>query len=206
MKFGLFTLAFAAAEDTTAAPLMKAPRRFNDFKKMFSEFFTHEELTKVYGYGCYCLNLGDTPLSGNSNYGGVPVDETDRMCFDWTKCNRCAKIDFKDQDCSAETTKYKFGVDGDEIICKDPEGSCGNSLCKCDREAVTNLKTLIPTLNDSFLAHKGFNTEQECKKKGVDRNTRDSDRSCCGIYPKRSPFNMNLKQCCDDKIRDMNTC
>ena len=39
-------------------------RRYNQFKTMFQHFYSNEQLAKTYGYGCYCLNLGDRPLSG----------------------------------------------------------------------------------------------------------------------------------------------
>ena len=39
---------------------------------------------KVYGYGCYCFNLGDRPLSGIMT-GVYPVDNKDMHCFEFTK-------------------------------------------------------------------------------------------------------------------------
>ena len=31
---------------------------------MFDNFYTPQQLINTYGYGCYCLNLGDRPLAG----------------------------------------------------------------------------------------------------------------------------------------------
>ena len=75
------------------------------------------KIFQIYGYGCYCLNLGDRPLSGMMS-GVVPVDDVDHMCFKWTKCNRCASMDHGDS-CSAETTKYRFRINAntEDIIC-----------------------------------------------------------------------------------------
>lgn len=212
MKISLITLAFSpfvnSSNSTDAPVLTKAPRRFADFKRMFYRFFEHDDLMKIYGYGCYCLNLGDRPLSGMMN-GVVPIDEVDEMCFRWTKCNRCAAID-EGEGCSAETTKYRFklGSGPDDIICQDKEGSCANDLCKCDREAVLNLRSMLGNLSgdSKYLSHNGFNPDTECKRRPNTRNTADSRTECCGEYPKRFPFNSNQKQCCDGKIMSINSC
>ena len=80
-----------------------------------------DNFIKIYGYGCYCLNLGDRPLTGNLS-GVEPVDETDALCHKWTKCNRCARHDH-DEFCTPETVKYKFDVIGEggnrEVQCTD---------------------------------------------------------------------------------------
>lgn len=210
MKISLFTLAFSTSiNGDNEAPVSpsKTPRRFADFKRMFNVFFSHDDLMKIYGYGCYCLNLGDRPLSGMMS-GVIPVDDVDEMCFRWTKCNRCATIDYGET-CSPESVKYRFTVRGDDdIICQDPEGSCANALCKCDRNSVINLRTTLDGLSadSEYLSHNGFNAEEQCTKRPVTRNQQDSNMQCCGQYPRRFPFNAHQKQCCDDKIMSINSC
>jgi len=211
MKISLFTLAFSSATgnfNSTDAPLTKAPRRFADFKRMFYAFFSHEDLTKIYGYGCYCLNLGDRPLSGMMS-GVVPVDEVDHMCFKWTKCNRCASMDHGES-CSAETTKYRFRINAqtEDIICTDPEGSCGRNLCECDRHATYQLRDMLEGVSakSEFLAHNGFNADVQCKRRVNTRSQAEPNLQCCGQYPHRFPFNSNQKQCCENKIMSINSC
>jgi hypothetical protein len=140
--------------------------------------------------------------------GVIPVDDVDEMCFRWTKCNRCATIDHGET-CSPETVKYRFTVRGnDDIICQDPEGSCANALCKCDRHSVINLRSMLDGLSadSTFLSHNGFNAEEQCLKRPIIRTTQESNLQCCGQYPRRFPFNTHQKQCCDGKIMSINSC
>ena len=52
-------------------------RRYANFEKMFKTVFVEREwLYKFYSYGCYCLNIGDRPLTGILN-GFKPHDKVD---------------------------------------------------------------------------------------------------------------------------------
>ena len=51
---------------------------------MFLKYYDYSDLVYIYGYGCYCLNLGDRPLSGQMT-GVLPVDGKDRHCFEYHK-------------------------------------------------------------------------------------------------------------------------
>lgn len=54
-----------------------ASRRYAQFEQLFkSEFKDHNDLLNFYSYGCYCLNLGDRPLTGILG-GYKPTDEID---------------------------------------------------------------------------------------------------------------------------------
>ena len=81
-----------------------APKRYSQYQAMFKHFFTNDQLMKTYGYGCYCLNLGDRPLAGVMT-GVYPVDEKDKHCFEFTRCNRCVTFDFG-PDCTPEQVEY----------------------------------------------------------------------------------------------------
>lgn len=72
---------------------------------MFLSLYSKQDLYNFYGYGCYCLNLGDRPMSG-STFGRPPVDEKDRHCYDLQQCNKCAKIEHGSQ-CLSELTNYQ---------------------------------------------------------------------------------------------------
>ena len=61
--------------------------------------------------------------------GSKPMDEIDRTCFHWTRCNRCATIDYGEQ-CRAEDKSYNFEIDPvtKEITCKGKTGKLSSSL------------------------------------------------------------------------------
>ena len=84
------------------------PKRYSQFQTMFRHFYTAEQLINTYGYGCYCLNLGDRPLAGILA-GVYPVDAKDKHCFEFTRCNRCVTFDFG-PDCTPEQTDYNVSV------------------------------------------------------------------------------------------------
>jgi hypothetical protein len=59
-------------------------------------------------------------MSGLNELNGVkPMDDIDRTCFHWTRCNRCAAIDYGEK-CKAEDRSYDFEIDPDtkDITCK----------------------------------------------------------------------------------------
>jgi len=59
------------------AAKLASSRRYANFERMFkTEFPTHEMLLKFYSYGCYCLNIGDRPLTGILS-GYQPQDKID---------------------------------------------------------------------------------------------------------------------------------
>ena len=59
-------------------------KSYSQFREIFLHFYRQRDLINVYGYGCYCLNLSDKPLSGIMS-GVYPVDDKDRHCFEFTK-------------------------------------------------------------------------------------------------------------------------
>merc|ERR1712193_520539 len=74
--------------------------------------------TKIYGYGCYCLNLGERPMTGMVQ-GVEPVDEIDRVCQKYTQCIKCLKHDHGDS-CQPETVSIHFSsskIDKSELSC-----------------------------------------------------------------------------------------
>lgn len=79
-------------------------KRWKQVKGMFLALYEKSDLYDFYGYGCYCLSLGDRPMSG-STFGRPPVDAKDSHCYDWQQCNKCARID-EGSDCISELTNY----------------------------------------------------------------------------------------------------
>ena len=78
-EFFLLKFFFVAIPaDPAVNPFM--PKRYSQFQAMFKHFYTNAQLMKTYGYGCYCLNLGDRPLAGVMT-GVYPVDDKAQSCI-----------------------------------------------------------------------------------------------------------------------------
>jgi len=223
MKITLFAIFSVNAEDLEAASSQAAPRfpvvssgsrlsrKFTNFRNMWQEYgYTPQQLTNLYGYGCYCLNLGGSPMSGLNELNGVkPMDDIDRTCFHWTRCNRCAAIDHGEK-CKAEDRSYDFEIDPDtkDITCKEKKNTCKWAICECDKEQVLSMKQFVDkmTPDSRLLNHNGFNPQEQCQKRESSRIDSASRKQCCGDFPKRMPFNENLKQCCDGKVKSHGSC
>ncbi len=217
MKITLFAIFSVNAEDLEAASSQAAPRfpvvssgsrlsrKFTNFRNMWLEYgYTPQQLTNViflsilvpifilfqlYGYGCYCLNLGGSPMSGLNELNGVkPMDDIDRTCFHWTRCNRCAAIDHGEK-CKAEDRSYDFEIDPDtkDITCKgkksplyvqksriiraEKKNTCKWAICECDKEQVLSMKQFVDkmTPDSRLLNHNGFNPQEQCQKRESSR-------------------------------------
>jgi len=176
---------------------------------MFLHFYTNEQLTKTYGYGCYCLNLGDRPLSGTMT-GVVPVDDKDMHCFQFTRCNRCVTFDFG-PDCTPEQIIYNFDIDMDtnDVTCLDPKDTCQRAICECDKYTVVEFASVIDFYDPLNHAFNGFEMEDECIKRERPPSIGPVQTDCCGEYPNRRPYNKNSVKnfnCCDGEVTSSNTC
>lgn len=184
------------------------PKRYTQFSGMFSHFYTEEQLIKTYGYGCYCLNLGDRPLAGIMT-GVFPVDKKDKHCFEFTRCNRCVTFDFGPE-CTPEQISYDFEITADdEVICKDPANTCQNAICQCDKATILGFKEFIDIYDSNHHAFHGFNTFSDCEVKNKEPLPGKPAIDCCGEYPNRRPYNKNSDKnmiCCDGEITSDNQC
>ena len=214
---------------------------------------------QLYGYGCYCLNLGGSPMSGLNELNGVkPMDDIDRTCFHWTRCNRCAAIDYGEK-CKAEDRSYDFEIDPDtkDITCKGKKdfsmfqnrstfflkkkrthasgrfasatkSKCSrwNSLWTIWLLTVRSWTTTASARRNNARSENHHESTQEWSKSrpqklltlkkgwkssiekiGWNKNHIEASRKqCCGDFPKRLPFNENLKQCCDGKVKSHGSC
>jgi hypothetical protein len=194
---------------SNAPPPAKQLRRFKDFRRLFESVFSSEEMNKIYGYGCYCLNRGDQPQLGDLT-GVQPMDEVDNFCLKWNKCNRCASVDRNDKECTPGLKEYTFNFDEptQKITCTNRKHSCSRSLCECDKWAVENMREMLDKTNPDYLASNGFDNLKQCKSFPV-KNLKDSrgQTACCG-ETLRQPFNTGQKQCCNNQnIKGLNeTC
>ena len=80
------------------------PRKMEQLSTIFQHRHGLANYHRTYGYGCYCLNLGDKPMTGMVS-GVEPVDEMDRHCYKYTQCIKCLRMDHN-SDCKPETTTY----------------------------------------------------------------------------------------------------
>lgn len=184
-------------------------RRYNQFKAMFQHFYSNEQLARTYGYGCYCLNLGDRPLSGVMT-GVEPVDAKDMHCFQFTRCNRCVTFDFGPT-CTPEQVAYDFDINlqTDEVTCLDAENTCKRAICECDKHTILEFKGVIDFYEPANHAFHGFQPEHDCRIKKKEPLPGKPDMDCCGQYPNRKPYNKNSDKnfmCCDGKVTSDNQC
>ncbi|CBY39064.1 unnamed protein product [Oikopleura dioica] len=175
------------------------PRRMKQLQAQLVNRHGFRNYTKIYGYGCYCLNLGERPMTGMVQ-GVEPIDEIDRVCQKYTQCVKCLKHDHGDS-CQPESVNYEFSTSDDgETICS-TESNCKKNLCECD-------KFLAEALDDKFELYKeenhvfgGFEFSTMCEKTRPANSGQNRSQECCGNYPTRKPFlaggNRDLV-CCDN--------
>jgi len=187
-------------------------KRWQQVKGMFLSLYSKQDLYNFYGYGCYCLNLGDRPMSG-STFGRSPVDEKDRHCYDLQQCNKCAKIEHGSQ-CLSELTNYQYEVSNGQITCKNA-GGCKRAICECDKRFVELASSAIASHNPvhSVFGTPSFDWDLHCSPPcGVDNKPACSGgggvtHQCCGNPGSKIPYNPAQYDCCTDgKTAPTGTC
>lgn len=203
-------VAMVSGRDTSGDhfnPNQYGVKRYTQLKGMFLSLYSESDFLDFYGYGCYCLSLGDRPMSANS-FARTPVDEKDNHCYQYALCNKCAKID-NDKTCISEMTTYGYSVDNGEITCKNKEPGCKRSICECDKQFVLGaaeaMKKHKPE-NSIWNEPNRFDYNDRCTGPpsiGGGRST----AQCCGLPGKKVPYNANTAECCTDGIaRNVGTC
>ena len=91
-------------------------RAYSDFRTIFHHFYSKADFNKLYGYGCYCSNIGSGTGARLDNGGRIgsemsadPIDDKDALCKSWSMCLRCAQHDFGDQCSTSVNYKYRMG-------------------------------------------------------------------------------------------------
>merc|ERR1712193_298516 len=136
------------AYGSTLSPIF-GEKRWSQFRDVFLSFYDQKTMLSVYGYGCYCLNLGDRPLSG-AMAGVIPVDDKDRHCFEFTKCNRCVTFDHG-PDCTPEQINYNYELVEDDNGTV-TVGTCQNAICECDKDMIKGFANFLDVHNAQFHA------------------------------------------------------
>ena len=84
-------------------------------------------------------------------------------------------------------TLFQFEITADdEVICKDPEGTCQNAICQCDKGTILGFKEFIDIYNPNYHAFLGFENTNECEIKPKDPAKAKPKMDCCGEYPNRT--------------------
>ncbi|CBY36796.1 unnamed protein product [Oikopleura dioica] len=216
MKIAAFIATFVSANPNDKLTAENNPwmpsqgsRRYKQFSTMFNSLYTPSQLTRAYGYGCYCLNLGDRPLSGTMT-GVYPMDAKDQHCFDFVRCNRCVTFDFGPE-CTPEQVAYEFVQNGTSITCTNESNTCEQAICECDKDSVLGFANVIDIYDPTLHAFNGFEPITGCDYRIPPPGQPKPELDCCGEYPKRRPYNKNKDsvakyQCCDGTVTDDNEC
>ena len=167
-------------------------------------------IKKMLNYGCHCFpgSKKDRSIGGK----GPAVDEIDGTCRSQYQCHKCAEMN---QGCNPDETAYavqfkgkKGQIGGKQIICRDEEGTCGRSICECDKRMAENLDKIWfkPNMHNTFYwydrknlkkarkdpSHKVFDYEATC----FTGQTSPQPDACCGNFPDVIPYNVGSKSCC----------
>jgi len=123
-------------------------------------------------YGCWCLPAG----AGQQLMGyGVPVDNIDRSCREYTTCYNCLyNQEINGERCDEMAAIQKrYAITGNQdpatgkitLFCQDPQGSCARSRCECDKalsEKLHNYEDQWNQANHHKWANPPFNRELSC--------------------------------------------
>jgi len=173
------------------------------------------DMNQIWNYGCWC-NFDDNLTTGK----GIPVDPFDHVCQRMQLCLRCAEFD--NTDCAARNTSYTAGMSlqaTDIVSDCDIQNNgdvCKTHLCACEGQFVADIIDLLWTntggSNEAFKHDNGFDVEGECVGVGKILNTGggnpgnavgnpvQAENTCCGLYPRRVPYNVDMHDCCSDGI------
>lgn len=130
-------------------------------KKSFDERKNGLFPDAIKDYGCHCL-----PNQGNVGIG-APVDELDRVCFEYRKCRSCLEYD----GCKINELLYGWQVSKNkgkkEIFCSNSNDKCQQNLCHCENHVVEKLISNANFYNPLFSKKNGFDRSRHCGKFAV---------------------------------------
>jgi len=124
-------------------------------------------------YGCWCLPVG----AGKAMMGyGVPVDDIDRSCREYTTCYNCLyNQEINGERCdewAAMQQRYRITGNQDPttgaitLFCQDPQGSCARSRCECDKalsEKLSDHENKWNMANHHKWGNPPFNRQLSCQ-------------------------------------------
>lgn len=119
---------------------LKTLQRFAELVDMIMYLQKVPFFGQYWYYGCWCAPEGffNTAKQGY----GAPVDAIDRSCRSMSYCYECAQLDHGSE-CNTEEVSYRWHgylENGNKrIMCDDEPGTCGHSLCSCDKNLAEEL-------------------------------------------------------------------
>lgn len=160
-------------------------------------------IKKMLNYGCHCFPGGKKTRTVGGK--GPAMDEIDGVCRTQFQCHKCVEMD---TGCDPDNTPYKAQFKGKktalakEVICRDPEDSCGRQMCECDKRMAENLEKIwfVEGMHNGFFwkdrknakRNPTFDYEGTCLVPGAS----PQPDACCGNFPDVVPYNVASKDCC----------
>jgi hypothetical protein len=159
-------------------------------------------LQKIWNYGCWC-NMGANLLKGV----GIVIDDYDQACQNMQRCLRCAQLDgeFGGYSCEPKSTTYSATMqfNGNSMIANcdslNNGNPCGTSLCTCETQFISEVMDNLwngAVYSSDNLHSQGFDKDTSC----IHGVSGQPVFECCGLYPKRFPYNVNQQDCCTDDV------
>ena len=150
---------------------------------MFNSLYTPSQLTRAYGYGCYCLNLGDRPLSGTMTGKAIsflsnwetslrrvsdgrqgsallrfrPLQPMRHLWLRTWMHSRTSRLRGKNWNFQSHAhNKTQFVQNGTSITCTNEPNTCEQAICECDKDSVLGFANVIDIYEPTFHAFNGF--------------------------------------------------
>jgi hypothetical protein len=158
-------------------------------------------------YGCWCFfDDGDFTRRAGRGKGGA-VDAFDATCRRLQLAYRCSIMDAQDRNEICHPWGQSYAMINPEIIHKSTEDVaticasvtdtlCAQEACIIEANFLNELYQLIDdnmSMVDSFKHDSGFDVSQEC----VRTVEVHGDNECCGSFPERYPYRVDVRECCD---------
>lgn len=150
-------------------------------------------LESVFTHGCHCSwNKGRHTLTDKSISG---VDGMDGACLHFEHCAECLKID----GCDIEA-EFSPDVTNDGFSCDHlQDDPCKYNKCLCSRRLAEELHSQVDETNYQELSFTDFMDQcahevdaaintQMSEFADMSRSEYQSERQCCGTYPRRKAF------------------
>jgi hypothetical protein len=217
--------------DDTRAPTQ---RRYEDLEAMIEYLLKAEknlggknmkfDETKIWSYGCHCLQRNDRGMSSMGH--GKPVDAMDRICKEYKECQKCAFEAHPSDNsgssgeglgqygCIGEFVKYNWKKIGRQthpnypmikIVDNGSNNGCMSDLMMCDRQfAIKSVAEMLAETYDqnfsSIFSNFDPDSNEFCPKTGG-----SGSRECCGGWEAaQAPwvlYNTNKNTCDAGTIR-----
>lgn len=182
-------------------------KRYFQLTEMMTHYNPDFDERKYWSYGCHCFVIGDRPMSDMGH--GVPIDPLDKVCKKYKECLKCAREEYGEE-CIGEFVKYKYGISGPDVVCKDnpirsSEHGCKRKLCECDAMFAREHAPVADIYNKDynvFYTTVGW-TQDQCTTPPGDR-----DPECCGTKTMPSIlYNANRFECCSgNDVKPLGQC